>query len=92
MSEAPWARKNDPRSEFDGGGVMPDSTVHPKGADALTASEKLRLQSLTGQETDTNAPRDYYHWYGGVAPEEVPAGPTEEEILRDRDRYRPSQY
>jgi hypothetical protein len=55
-------------SEYDGGGVMPN-TVYPKGADALTAADKLRLQSITGQETDPNAPVDPYHWYGNVAPD-----------------------
>lgn len=87
MSEAPWARHNDPRSEYDGGGVMPDSTVHPKGPEALTAGDKLRLQSLTGQEIDPKAPRDEYHWYGGAAPAPIAPGPTEEQKLKD-DRYK----
>lgn len=52
------------RSEYDGGGVMPN-TVYPKGSDALTASDKLRLQSLTGQEDDANAPVDPWFWQGG---------------------------
>lgn len=52
------------RSEYDGGGVMPN-TVYPKGTEALTASDKLRLQSLTGQETDSRAPIDPWHWQGG---------------------------
>lgn len=52
-------------SEYDGGGVMPN-TVHPKGPDALTPADKLRLQSMTGQETDSRAPIDPYHWQGGT--------------------------
>ena len=57
-------------SEYDGGGVMPN-TVYPKGSDALTPSDKLRLQSITGQETDPQAPVDPYHWYGNVRPNEA---------------------
>ena len=56
------------RSEFDGGGVMPN-TVYPKGSDALTPSDKLRLQSLTGQEEDSKAPLDPYHWHGNNYPD-----------------------
>ncbi len=52
------------RSEFEGGGVMPN-TVFPKGPEALTPSDKLRLQSLTGQETDSRAPVDPWFWQGG---------------------------
>ena len=55
-------------SEYDGKGVMPN-TVHPKGDEALTASDQLRLQSITGQETDSQAPVDPYHWYGNVKPD-----------------------
>jgi len=55
-------------SEFDGGGVMPN-TVYPKGSEALTASDKLRLQSITGQETDSHAPVDGFHWYGNTKPD-----------------------
>lgn len=52
------------RSEYGGGGVMPN-TVFPKGNDALTASDKLRLQSITGQEEDSRAPVDPWFWQGG---------------------------
>ena len=55
------------RSEYGGGGVMPN-TVFPKGTDALTPSDQLRLQSLTGQETDSRAQVDPYHWYGNLPP------------------------
>jgi hypothetical protein len=79
----------DPRSEFEGGGVMPN-TVFPKGTDALTASDKLRLQSITGQEVDSRAPRDPYFWQGGVRPQPPAKKPTEEELLRDPGRYRES--
>lgn len=87
------------RSEFDGGGVMPN-TVYPKGTEALTASDKLRLQSITGQEEDSRAPVDPYFWQGNVRPD-----PNEEEVLRqqqaamnraimaqERGRYKESQY
>lgn len=86
---------NKDRSEFDGGGVMPN-TVYPMGADALTPSDKLRLQSITGQEDDPRAAVDDYFWYGNQKP--LPADISErlarEERLRDRDRYRetPSPY
>ena len=51
------------RSEYEGGGVMPN-TVFPKGTKALTASDKLRLQSITGQETDSRATPDPGFWQG----------------------------
>lgn len=88
-------------SEYDGGGVMPN-TVYPKGSDALTPSDKLRLQSITGQETDPNAPVDPYHWYGNVAPDPAIVEDARRARLqrerdlerREVDRYRetPSQY
>ena len=53
------------RSEYEGGGVMPN-TVFPKGPDALTPSDKLRLQSITGQEEDSRAPVDPWFWQGGA--------------------------
>lgn len=59
---------NKNRSEYDGGGVMPN-TVYPKGEDALTASDKLRLQSITGQEEDSHAPVDPYFWVGNTRPD-----------------------
>lgn len=85
----------DERSEYDGGGVMPN-TVHPKGSEALTPSDKLRLQSTTGQETDSRAPVDPYHWYGNVAPEP----PTYDELnariresrARESSRYKESPH
>jgi len=52
-------------SEYEGGGVMPN-TVFPKGNDALTSSDKLRLDSITGQTEDSQAPVDPYHWQGGA--------------------------
>lgn len=52
------------RSEFEGGGVMPN-TVFPKGSEALTPSDKLRLQSITGQEEDSRAPVNPWFWQGG---------------------------
>lgn len=71
-------------SEYDGGGVMPN-TVHPMGTDALTASDQLRLQSITGQELDSQAPVDPYFWYGNTRPD-----PTQErqdaQVRRQRER------
>lgn len=55
-------------SEYDGGGVMPN-TVYPKGSDALTPSDKLRLQSITGQEEDSRAAPDPYFWHGNLPPD-----------------------
>lgn len=79
------------RSEYEGGGVMPN-TVFPKEADALTPSDKLRLQSITGQEVDSRAAPDPYFWYGG---QDTP-DPTYHELnarrrearSRERSRYR----
>jgi hypothetical protein len=79
-------------SEYEGGGVMPN-TVFPKGSDALTPSDKLRLQSITGQEDDATVAPNPYHWHGNVRPDPITPGPTEAEIYRDeRDRYRETPY
>lgn len=84
-------------SEFDGGGVMPN-TVYPKGPEALTNSDKLRLQSLTGQDTDSCAPVDPWHWVGGHLPD--PGADRQQKLMsrqkdrriaqQKRDRYRES--
>ena len=78
------------RSEYEGGGVMPN-TVFPKGTDALTPADKLRLQSITGQEVDSKAPPDPYFWWGNVAPDPIDRSDARarEQALRDADRYRP---
>ncbi|MCA1800483.1 MAG: hypothetical protein LC687_05030 [Actinobacteria bacterium] len=79
-------RKPDPRSEYEGRGPL-DNTLFPKGPEALNAHDKLRLQSLTGQEEDPLAPRDPYFWQGGVdAPEPLP-GLSEAELLDLADPY-----
>lgn len=70
-------------SEFDGEGVMPGG-VHPKPANRLTASEQLMLQSLTGQDADTNAPRDPWHWYGNPASASTTDTPEAREVSRQR--------
>ena len=82
----PWWRQSDPRSEYEGRGVL-RNTIFPKGADALNAHDKLRLQSITGQEEDPLAEPDPYHWYGNQAPETVAPGPTEKQILDAADPY-----
>lgn len=79
-------------SEYDGGGVMP-STVHPKPERALTNDERLRLQSLTGQETDTNAPLDPGFWHGNsfFDPNKVPKADenyARQEAKRQRNQAR----
>lgn len=71
------------RSEFDGGGVMPN-TVYPKGTEALTNGDKLRLQSITGQELDSRAPVDPYHWYGNSRPDPL----VEKRLARDQANKR----
>lgn len=78
-------------SEYDGGGTMP-STIHPKPESALTPGEKLRLMSLTGQETDTNAPLDLGFWQGNnyFDPDEVPAEDTQR-IRREREARRQNE-
>lgn len=68
-------------SEFNGDGVMPN-TVFPKGSEALTPADKLRLQSLTGQEVDSRAIVDPYHWYGNVGPNEE----GERQLARQRQQ------
>lgn len=81
-----WWKEADPRSEYEGRGTQ-ENTIFPKGAEALNSNDKLRLQSLTGQEQDSRAKPDPYHWYGNVVPEAPTPGPTEQEILDAADPY-----
>lgn len=74
-------------SEYDGGGVMPN-TVYPKGNDALTPSDKLRLQSLTGQEEDSRAPVDPWFWQGGQYSDEEIAGVEQDRRARQANNAR----
>jgi hypothetical protein len=76
-----WWRDNDPRSEYGGKGVL-NNTLFPKGDDALTPSDKLRLDSLTGQHKSALAEPDQYHWYGQVDPGSV-VNSEKEATLRD---------
>lgn len=75
-------------SEYDGGGVMPN-TVHPKGNDALTPSDKLRLMSITGQTEDSRAKVDPGFWYGNqyFDPNEKPV-PDQARIQRQKEIQR----
>lgn len=82
------------RSEYEGGGVMPN-TVFPKGEEALTAADKLRLQSLTGQETDSRAGVNLGHWYGNLDFDETkPAYETKEydALVRQTEREERNRY
>lgn len=81
-----WWEPKDDRSEFGGRGTL-DNTLFPKGSEALTASDKLRLQSITGQEEDPLAPPDPYHWQGGVDKEPPLPGLSQDEILKLADPY-----
>ena len=65
-------------SEFEGGGVMPN-TVFPYDG-KITAADQLRLMSLTGQQEDTRAPVDPDFWYGGTG--------LNEQAIRDQARER----
>jgi len=56
------------RSEFEGGGVMPNS-VFPKGVDALDNSDILRLDAITGQHEDSRAQVNPFHWWGNMRPD-----------------------
>ena len=88
-------------SEFEGGGLMPN-TVFPMGSEALTASDKLRLQSITGQEEDPNAPVDPWFWNGGqYDPRALEGVEADRRVRQQRDqqlrreatqRYRESPY
>lgn len=53
----------DEPTEYDGRGVQPNG-IYPKGREALTPSDKLRLLSLTGQTEDPNASPDPGYWNG----------------------------
>lgn len=82
------------RSEYEGGGVMPN-TVFPKGEEALTAADKLRLQSLTGQETDSRAGVNLGHWYGNSDFDETkPAYELKEHdaLVRQTEREERNRY
>lgn len=93
----------DDKTEFEGGGVMPN-TVHPKGEEAVTASDALRLMSITGQETDTRAPVNPYFWQGNDWPDDEAAIEADRRarearrsalVREERNRYketRRSQY
>lgn len=91
----------DDHSEYEGGGVMPN-TVFPKGSDALTPADKLRLDSITGQDTDSRAPVDPWHWQGGTYDPAVFDGveqARQDRLERERElrqqeaeRYRESPY
>ena len=88
-------------SEFDGSGVMPN-TVFPKGSEALTPADKLRLQSITGQEEDSRAPVDPWFWQGGQYSPNALDGVEQDRRAREaeyarlrrehNDRYRESPY
>jgi len=90
-------------SEYEGGGVQ-SNTIYPKGADALTPEDKLRLLSITGQTEDPNATPDPGYWYGNDyfdpdAPEYIDPErlAKERELARQesgryRETPRPSQY
>lgn len=82
----------DDRSEYDGGGVMPN-TVYPKGNDALTPSDKLRLGYITGQEEDSRAKSDPGFFYGNgyFDPDEKPPvdrARQQQERQARREEYR----
>lgn len=81
-----WWRQSDPRSEFEGRGVL-RNTIFPKDPEALNAHDKLRLQSITGQEDDPLAEPDPYHWYGNVEPEPVTEVRDELKIINAADPY-----
>ena len=85
-------------TDYEGGGVMPN-TVHPKGSEALTPSDKLRLDAITGQNEDSRAPVDPYHWNGGIGGDDITerqdrfARQQRERRARqsERNRYRESR-
>lgn len=89
-------------SEYEGGGVLPN-TIYPKGRDALTPSDKLRLLSITGQTEDPMAQPDPGYWQGNeyfdpdaAAPVDPVRVARERRIAREnRNRYKEtprSQY
>lgn len=55
------------RTEFGGDDRVP-ANVQPKPFSALTASEKLRLTYLTGQDNNSRAPRDGGRAWTGQKP------------------------
>lgn len=53
----------DDHSEFNGGGVQPN-TLFPKTIENMSIAERLRLQSITGQDEDPKALPDPAFWQG----------------------------
>jgi hypothetical protein len=72
------------RTEYQGGGVLPN-TIFPKGNDALTPSDKLRLGYITGQDEDSRATPDPGVFYGNAYfdPNERPR-PDPARVARER--------
>jgi hypothetical protein len=73
-------------SEYDGGGVMPNGVYPQDDGDHLSARDKLRLLSRTGQTEDSHAPVDPYFWYGNMAEEPV-YHPRRPRKITQRQRY-----
>lgn len=79
-------------SEYEGGGVMPN-TVFPSGSEALTPSDILRLQSITGQELDARVAPNPYHWVGGEPAADADVLPADRiKYAAEKDRYREMPY
>lgn len=49
------------------GQVPVSNTMQPQPSKLLSPSQRMRLSNLTGQEEDTEAPRDDAHWNGAVS-------------------------
>lgn len=69
-------------SDYGGGGVMPN-TVFPKGEEALTAGDKLRLGYITGHEDDSKSRPDPYQFQGTDI---LHARPLPPEVRSDRQQ------
>jgi hypothetical protein len=77
----------DDRTEFQGGGVMPNG-VFPKGNDALTPSDKFLLGYTTGQEEDSRAKVDPGVFYGNEYFDPNEKRPVDRERLRREQQIR----
>ncbi len=75
-------------SEFNGGGVQPN-TLFPKELENMSIAERLRLQSITGQDNDPKALPDPAFWHGDqVQDPEMIAKLAQIERQADRQRER----
>lgn len=92
--ETTMAADYEDHSEFNGGGVQPNS-LFPKTLENMSIAERLRLQSITGQDTDPKALPDPAFWRGAQVEDplevrarlQAQAQADRQRVRAERDRY-----